>query len=174
MTENYKLDEIHPIYVNMPLDIDIVVSSAELKSDINPILHNKLCKTVEGYCIAEGFVRPNSVKIISRSVGRLNLNLFNGNVNYAIRYTADICNPKRDQLIECIVIENNKSNVKAYIEDPEYSPINIYLTRENHLNDIKFTNLKKGDKIMVKIIKSKFEYRDTSITAVAKFIKLLI
>ena len=88
-------------------------------------------------------------------------------------YQVEICNPQKGQIIECEVEDNNKSAVNAFVGDVETSPLDIYLPRSHYNGNAEFISLKKGDIIKVKVIKHKFEYKDTVIAVVAEYLEKL-
>jgi DNA-directed RNA polymerase subunit E'/Rpb7 len=161
------------IYNKELLDTKIILHPNDLGKNINDKLEKKLKEKIEGHCIREGYIRVGSTNIISRTEGHLNINIFDGNISYHVKFTADICNPKRDQLIICYVLDNNKSAVSTYIEDPDTSPLEIFLPRQHHIGNIEFAKLEKGDKIIVKVIDSKYEYMSRHINVIASFEKKL-
>ena len=159
------------IYFPQILNIILHVKPNELNRDIDSTLHKILKDKVEGMCVKEGMVIRDSTKIISKSAGKMNITTFNGNITYNVQYKASICNPKRGQILPCYVRENNRSAVICYMDDKEYSPVNIYLHKEHHIGNVDFVNLIPEDKIMVEVIDIAFEYLDTQILVLSKFIK---
>ena len=63
----------------------------------------------------------------------MNITTFNGNITYNVQYKANVCNPKRGQMLPCFVKENNRSAVICCMDDKEKSPVNIYLHKEHHI-----------------------------------------
>jgi len=159
------------IYFPQFLNIILHVKSNELNRDINSTLHKILKNKVEGMCVKEGMIIRDSTKIISKSAGKMNITTFNGNITYNVQYKANVCNPKRGQMLPCFVKENNRSAVICYMDDKEKSPVNIYLHKEHHIGNVNFVNLMPEDKIMVEVVDSAFEYLDTQILVLSKFIK---
>lgn len=162
---------MNDIYYTQVLDTCITIKPRDLNYDINTILHNNLKSKVEGCCIKEGYIKPNSTKIISRSNGQMNIANFNGNITYTIKYTADVCNPKIDNIIECIVSDNNKSAVNAYYDNEDTSPLNIFLPKQHHIGNTEFIKLNKNDLIKIKVTGTKYEYLDQEILVLGQFIE---
>jgi hypothetical protein len=116
---------------------------------------------------------PNSVKIVMRSLGIINNANFDGITTYKIKYTANVCNPTINQIIQCNVGNIDKSQVICYIDEKsDNSPIEIYLFKHNHVGNVIFASLKEGDIINVKIGGSKWEFKDTQINSIAEFVSL--
>jgi len=113
---------------------------------------------------------PDSVKILSRSLGMINNANFEGITTYKVKYRADVCNPAIGQIIQCTVGNIDKSQVICYIDSPDKSPVEIYLFKHHHVGNVEFSLLKDGDIINVKVAGNKYEYRDTQIIAIAQFL----
>jgi DNA-directed RNA polymerase subunit E'/Rpb7 len=161
------------IYTKMVLYKQLSIRPNEISSNINQNLEKCLREEVEGICVKEGYVRPNSVKIISRSQGELDIVNFNGNTTFTVRYEVDICNPQIGQIIECQVDDNNKSQVDAFIDNIDTTPININLPRTHHLGNSEFVSLKSGDIIRAKVIGKGFKYKDKSIIVIAHYLETI-
>lgn len=140
-------------------------------SDVNNIILTKLKKKVEGKCISDGYIKEESVKIISRSLGMLLNHDFDSNVNYEILYSAEVCNPREGQLIEAIVNTVDETNTVCYYMNEDMSPIEIYLFKQHYLENQEYAVLKSGDRIIVKILETQIEFGSTKILAIAEFIK---
>ena len=169
------------LYKNVILDEFIYLKASDLNKKIDDIILLKLQKKIEGKCIKIGYVMPNSVKIVMRSLGIINNANFDGITTYKIKYTADICNPVIGQVIQCQVGNIDKSQTICYVDTPDApntknmelsdkSPIEIYLFKHHHLGNTEFAQLQKGDIINVKIGGSKWEYRDKQIISIAQYV----
>ena len=63
----------------------------QLNKHIDTTLRRKIQDDVEGKCMKMGYIRMNSVEIISRSLGKTIQSHFNGSVSFTIDYIADVC-----------------------------------------------------------------------------------
>jgi hypothetical protein len=95
---------------------------------------------------------------------------FDGTTTYKIKYTANVCNPTINQIIQCIVGNIDKSQVICYIDTPEKSPVEIYLFKHHHVGNNELATLKNVEYINVRIGGSKWEFRDTKIIAIAQYV----
>ena len=138
--------------------------------NISEIILQNLKDKVEGDSISDGYIKPESVEIISRNSGVMENHDFSGSVTYTIKYKADICIPCIDQVVECIIDTHDDTNSVCYIGDEDSSPMEIYLFRDHYIGNSDYINLKKGDKILIKIMKSQIEF-GKKILASGLFIK---
>jgi len=160
---------MNSIYFNSVLTERILITPTDLNKDIDEIILQKLINKVEGKCNKHGYVRNDSVSIISRSVGRMNPAHFTGNIIYNIRYSADICNPSINTKLICKIMNINKMGITAYIEDPLLSPLNITLANQHHWGNKEFQELAIGMFIKARIIGKSFEYNDKKILTIALY-----
>jgi DNA-directed RNA polymerase subunit E'/Rpb7 len=163
------------IYETRQLSTQINLAPKALNySDVNQIILERLKKQVEGKCIGDGFIKDESVEIISRSPGMLLNHDFSGSVAYEIIYSAEVCNPKEGQILEVVVDDNNnETNTVCYYVDEDTSPIEIYLFKQHYLENPVYAGLKKGDKILVKILETQVEFGESKIYASAEFLSLV-
>ena len=62
-------------------------------------LFRKLKEKVEGKCDSFGYIKPDSVNILKRSMGLCQPGQFNGNCNYKLAYSVEVCNPVEGMII---------------------------------------------------------------------------
>jgi DNA-directed RNA polymerase subunit E'/Rpb7 len=161
------------LYVQQTLNKMVYISANDLNSNIDKNISQKLNSDLNGICIKEGFVKPNSIDIILRSEGNMKVSNFKAVVYYNVKYNVMICNPIEGQLIECIVSEVNKSNITCYVESEETSPLNIFLSKQHHLGNEEYAKIKSGDKIKICVLAKKFQYRDKQILVIGQFLEIL-
>jgi DNA-directed RNA polymerase subunit E'/Rpb7 len=159
------------IYVKKILDKNITVSSNKLGDDIDKVIKDTLDSDISGICINEGYVKPNSTKILMRSEGNMRINNFKSVVYYTIKYEVMICCPSENQIIDCIVSEVSKSHITCYIDNIDTSPLNIFLTKQYHIGNEEYSKIKLGNTIKIKILATKFEYLDKQILVIGLFLK---
>ena len=167
---NYSKQNNNDIYKNVILDEYIYLKSADLNYAIDAIILLKLKKKIEGTCIKIGYVIPDSIKIVTRSLGIINNANFDGITTYKLKYTADVCNPVIGSIIKCSIGNVDKSQIICYIDNADVSPVEIYLYKQHHITNNDFLQLKIGDLINVKVCGSTWAYKDTRIISIAQYI----
>ena len=154
------------IYSKNILDYTTSINPSEINRSINITLKSKLSSEIEGKCIKEGYVRKDSIKILSRSVGEVLLSHFNGDILYHIRYNADICNPLEGMKITAKVVNINKMGILAEYIDGDVSPLMILLAKQHHLDNSLYDKLRVGEIITLSVLGKRFEYGDTQISII--------
>jgi len=158
--------KIYGVYIKSILTQKVILHITEIGKNIKQNLEKKLVSLNEGKCIVEGFIRPNSVKILSYSSGNVNLE----NVEFMAVFECLVCHPVQGQKIECIVKGITIACVYAEVITDEITPIVVYLTREFHKNNSYFDSLKENSKIMINVIGTTFKLYDPFITVLAELI----
>lgn len=163
--------QLDKLYTTVVLEESINLTAKETNYDINSIIINKLRSKIEGKCIKEGYVRKNSLKIVSRTMGLLINSDFNSAANFIVKYSSDVCVIGNNQIIECEVHSVDKSQIICYIGDSNISPVEIYLFKQHHIGDENYMNLQENDTIRIQAIKSRYEYNDKQIVVLGKFLE---
>ena len=129
-----------------------------------PAYIEKIVKNnVEGKCIKEGYVVPNTVIILKRSIGNMNNNQFNGNITFDITIGAKVCNIPVNSVIKASVKKINKLGILA-----ELGPLMIIVPKEIHQNKEPFSKINIGDEIDLLVIGKTFNLNSNVISIYAK------
>jgi DNA-directed RNA polymerase subunit E'/Rpb7 len=127
-------------------------------------LERKIVQRTEGKCIPEGYVRPDSVKIITYSSGVIKMNL----VEFQVVFECLICNPVEGQIVECTTKSITKAGIHAEVmTDRKFIPMKIFVARDHNYANRMFGDVKEDETISVRIIGKRFELNDPYIVAIA-------
>tara|TARA_Y100000992_G_scaffold171647_1_gene115476 strand:- start:1212 stop:1742 length:531 start_codon:yes stop_codon:yes gene_type:complete len=166
MSKNTKIKKklkIQNIYTESILTRTLIVDIVDIDDNIKKTLESNLIKTIEGKCICEGFIKPDSCKIISYSSGLI----LNGNkIKFEVVFKCKICLPIEGMLIDCIAKNITKAGIKAEI-DADITPVIIFIARDHHYSNENFSLVNENDKITVRVIGQKFELNDKYISVIA-------
>jgi DNA-directed RNA polymerase subunit E'/Rpb7 len=154
------------LYTTNILEYRYHLSADEFGQDPDEIFLNKLKKEIEGRCIREGYVKTGSVKILGRSLGKINQAYFTGLPVYDIKFQADICNPPIGTIIECTIKDETKMGLVCQINDVD-NPLDIVIPSQWHFENKKYSMLQPDMKIKVKIARKRHENCDNNIQVVA-------
>ena len=138
-------------------------------SNIQEHIKHKLIMNLEGRCAKEGYIKKNSVRVLSYSAGVIQSN----NIVFDVSFECLICNPCEGQKIKVIVENITKAGIKANYYKLEEKPIIVFITRDHYYNDSNniFKNVKENDEIYIKVIGSRFQLNDNSISVLAEPLK---
>lgn len=150
------------IYFNNIVKKKIIISPKHM-GNIDNYIESYLKNNYEGKCIAEGYVKPDTIKIVRRSIGAITGSRFSGDVTYMIEYSAEICNPVIGNVIECKVKNINKLGLLC-----NNGPITVIVGKKFHDNLEDINKIKEGDSINVEIIAKKIQLNKEEIQVVGK------
>ena len=119
---------------------------------------------LEGRCRKEGYIAKHSMVLESYSGGLL----FADSVSFDVKFSADVYNPPVDTVTECKIINNTKIGIRGVYQDTD-NPIIFFVSRE-HNPKKNFDEYFIGQKLAVKIIGTRFELNDTSISSISEII----
>ena len=113
---------------------------------------------LEGRCIKEGYVRPETTKVITYTSGGIHGTL----IEYRVLYLVHVCHPYEGMRLTCQVESVSKIGIRAVIRKG-FNPIVVYLTRE--LNPgIYMEDYEIEQVIEVNVLGHRFEMKDPFIS----------
>ena len=144
--------------VNLPFS----VIGENLKENIEI----KLKQEIEGRCIDEGYVKPDSIVIVSYSAGVISGNM----VMFNVLFECLICRPVEGMRFRAIVKNVTKAGVRAEINEAK-SPIVAFIARDHHYKSAQFSKLKENDDINVRVIGIRYELNDENISIIGELVE---
>jgi ribA/ribD-fused uncharacterized protein len=135
------------------------------KIQIEALLRKKLATKLEGKCSLHGWVQPNSIQLLSRSMGYVEKGRFTGDIVYHVQAEGKVYNPPAGLIVEGDVIRKNNMGMYVNYKDA----VHIILPRDLHIGDEAFDRIAVGDTVQVEIKKSKFQVNDEFILSVGLF-----
>ena len=153
------------IYLTSLITKKIAISVNMIGSNIKENLEKLIVEEVEGKCIAEGYIKPDSVEIITYSSGVLK----DDSAIFDVVFNCNICLPVEGMLIDCIVKNITKAGIRAETNE-DVSPVTIFIARDHHFSNELFSQVKEGDDIRIRVIGQRFELYDRSISVIGELI----
>ena len=166
MTEKKKVDnKVYGVYLKSLLTCKVSLNINEIGSNLKQNLEKKLAAKIENKCSAEGFIKPNSVSIVSYSSGTVN----SANVDFQVVYECMVCNPVEGMLIECTVKTITKAGIRGEVVDENGTmPVTVFVARDHNYNDHRFQDAKENTKILTKVIGVRYELNDPYVCVISK------
>lgn len=169
MTTLQKNNErkIYGVYIRSILTQKIILSINEIGRNTKQNLEKKIVSKNEGKCIEEGFIRPNSVKIISYSSGLVN----SENIEFQAVFECMICHPVEGMIIQCTSKNITKAGIHAeVITENNIIPITVFIARDHHNTNKYFNTIKENMNIMIRVIGVRFEINDEYICVIGQLL----
>tara|TARA_Y100000816_G_C26092394_1_gene577468 strand:- start:511 stop:1029 length:519 start_codon:yes stop_codon:yes gene_type:complete len=156
------------IYIKNILTRKIHLPFSLLGNNIKELLQQKISKKYEGICIKEGFLKPNSIEIITYSSGVVK----GDNVLFDVAFNCLICKPVEGMRIKVNVKNVTKAGIRAEYKEP--TPIVVFISRDQSYADEEFNSIKEDDTIYIKVIGIRYELNDTFISVIASIDKKIV
>ena len=155
--------------------IHIKSSDIYKTKNIDGLIKHHLKKLNEGYCGKYGYVIPDSINIIKRSVGKVVTHNTESKVEFDISYKIKTILPCKKEIYECInnsitkmviiaFMTNKESNIKNNIKD---SSVLVIIPQE-YIEDKSLEDFEIGQQINIEILDSRIKYRAVQIQTVGK------
>jgi DNA-directed RNA polymerase subunit E'/Rpb7 len=167
MAKTNQKPQVYGVYMKSMLTKRIILSINQVGKNIKRNLENTISKSTEGRCIAEGFIKPNSVKVLTYSSG----DIAGDQISFETVFECMICHPVEGMLIECTVKTITKAGIHAEVAETDgIVPLTIFVARDHQYNDRLFGAAKENTKVTVRVIGIRFELNDPYICVIAKLV----
>jgi DNA-directed RNA polymerase subunit E'/Rpb7 len=161
--------QIFDPYIPSILSMKVVLPISDVGKNIKQNLELLIVSKTEGKCIVEGFVRPDSVNILTYSTGKVN----SGNVEFHTTYECMVCYPVDGMLVKCVCSTITKAGIHAEVVDQKGNiPITVFIARDHHINSDLFKRVTVNAKLIVSIIGVRFELNDSTICVISKLTEI--
>jgi DNA-directed RNA polymerase subunit E'/Rpb7 len=134
---------------------------------LDDLILKHLKQKLERRCSSHGYVIPNTLTILSHSMGQFEHGQFTGNVVYHAQAEGRVYNPANGTRMIGKVSKKNKMGLYVIYEDA----IRILVPRDLHLGNEEFENLDVDDTIELELRKSRFQIQDPFILSVGVFLQ---
>jgi DNA-directed RNA polymerase subunit E'/Rpb7 len=148
----------------------VVLSPNDFRKNITSFdgeILQKLKEKLEGKCSQHGFVKKDSLELLSRSLGVAEKGRFTSEFIYYCKTQGIVYNPPDGYQVEGEVMRKNKMGLYVILDDA----IRIMIPRDLHLGNDEFDSIEIGDKILIEIKKSRYQVNDTHILSIGQFIR---
>ena len=164
---NKRDNKVYGVYVPSVLTSKVSLHITEVGQNLKTSLQNVISQKNEGKCIVEGYIKPNSVKVINYSSGVVCGEM----ITFETMYECMVSHPVEGMLIECEAKTITKAGIHAEVVDDEGNvPITVFIARDHHYTQSYFNNVKENEQIKVSVIGIRFELNDPYICAIAKLV----
>tara|TARA_B000000475_G_scaffold272158_1_gene272238 strand:+ start:1555 stop:2115 length:561 start_codon:yes stop_codon:yes gene_type:complete len=160
----YKKKSRKGIFMKNILTRKIILPFQSVGSNIKENIIKILEQESYNKCSKEGYIKNNSINILSYSSGVVEEN----HVVFDVSFECDICHPVEGQLIKCQVQNITRAGIKAVYIKEKKSPIIVFIARDHHYSNESFNKLKENDDITIKVIGIRYELNDEFISVLGE------
>jgi DNA-directed RNA polymerase subunit E'/Rpb7 len=163
-----RRDKLQSIYSRCLLTRKIVLPIIFVGKNLEDVIESYIQNNYEGKCVVEGYIKPNSSKIIRYSSGIIE----RGNkVIFEVVFECDICLPVEGMLIPCVVKNVTKAGIRAEVANEVPSPVVVFVAKDHHYNIQQFNEIQVDDTINIRVIGQRFELNDKYIGVLGELAK---
>ena len=161
--------KIYGVYMKSLLATKVILPIVEVGRNIKPNLETNIIAKFAGKCVAEGYVKPGSITIVSYSSG----SIMGEFIEFHAVFECMVCLPVEGMLVECVCKTITKAGIHAQVVDEAGNmPITVFVARDHHHIDERFNSAKENSKIVVRVIGIRYELNDPYICAIAKLLEI--
>ena len=161
-------NRIQTVYSRCLLTRKIVLPITTIGKNLTENIEENIRVNFEGKCVVEGFIKPNSSKIITYSSGTIERG---NNVLFEVVFECDVCFPVEGMIISCIAKNITKAGIRAESANDMPSPVVVFIANDHHYTNVYFNEIQESDKINVRVIGQRFELNDKYISIIGELIK---
>lgn len=154
------------LYMSSLITRRITLPIKAIGRNIKETIEKVIVKTIEGKCTVEGFIKPNSTKILTYSSGLINGN----NIVFEVVFECLVCSPVEGMHIKCIAKNITQAGIRA-LADEQVSPVVVYVSRDHHHTNPYFASIKDDEEINVRVIGQRFELNDEFVSIIGELIE---
>ena len=134
--------------------------------NIEKLITENLKEKMEGKCINEGYIKRNSINVLTYSSGIVS----NKFVVFDAVFECLACRPVEGMKIHCTIKNITKAGIRAEIAG-DISPVVIFIARDHQYQSKYFAEKKEGEEIYIKVIGQRFELNDKYISIIATLVE---
>jgi DNA-directed RNA polymerase subunit E'/Rpb7 len=155
---------------------NVKIHPKDITNDMSTSILKVLKEKKEGICSNHGFIKKNSIKLCEVGPGKVELTSFHGYVNYTVKYSAEVCNPVKHDIVSAKVQNINNFGIlctSTVEDDGEDMPVLEIIVPKHSpaiVSAINLENVKIGDKVMVQIIGKKYQLYNKKISIIGRIV----
>jgi DNA-directed RNA polymerase subunit E'/Rpb7 len=157
-----------PVYSRCLLTKKVVLPVTAIGDNLMKVIDEYIQNHFEGKCVAEGFIKSGSTKIVNYSSGVIERG---SNIVFEVVFECEICFPVEGMLIDCVVRNSVKAGIRAESTTVP-SPVVVFLAKDHHYNAQLFSEIQIGDNILVRVIGQRFELNDKAISIIGELVRV--
>lgn len=167
---SYQVLDEEMVFTQSVLHRAVYVSITQVGTNLERNLKKSVVQMCEGKCIEEGYVKPQSIKLLTHSSGVA----YAENIRFDVAFECKLCYPTEGMRLQCFAKNITKAGIRAEMHEDSSldvsTPMMIFIARDHHYNDNHINDVVVGQKITVRLLGCRFELNDTFISVIAEYI----
>jgi len=163
--KTFKPREIREVYSRIVITRTITLPiNVVAGQELHQTIESTISQTIEGKCIVEGFVKKNSVKVLTFSSGLVK----GDSIIFDVVFECLVFFPVAGMLLNCVAKNVNKAGIRAESSDEMPSPFVVFIARDHYYNNEYFNKIEPETKFVARVIVQRFELEDKYVSVIAE------
>lgn len=163
--KNTKKDKIGGLYIQNVLTRKITLPFHLIGRNLKQIIQEKMKQTYEGKCSIEGYIKPDSIRLLEYSSGLLDSDI----IQFIVSFECLLCCPVEGMKFKMTIDNITKAGIRG--SAGENSPVDVFVARDHNYNNKYFNQVKQGETVQVRVIGQRYEINDPKISIIAELVK---
>lgn len=158
--------EMKRVYSQCQITKKIILPITAISKNLMQTIERTISKQVGGRCVVEGFVKPDSIRVITFSSGIVK----GENIIFDVVFNCEVCFPVAGMNLNCIAKNITKAGIRAESVDEHPSPFILYIARDHYYSSDYFNSVQENDKITCRVIAQRFELNDKYVSIIGELV----
>jgi len=162
----YRQKETKGVYSPCQITKHVVLPITAIGKNLMQTLEDTITRMVGGKCIVEGYVKPDTIRIITFSSGLVK----GDNVIFDVVFNCEVCYPVAGMNLNCIAKNITKAGIRAESADEQPSPFVLFIARDHYYASEYFNSIEENEKFIATVVATRFELNDTYVSIIAQLV----
>jgi hypothetical protein len=162
----YRQKETRGVYSPCQITKNIMLPITAIGKNLIQTLETTISKMIGGKCIVEGYVKPETIKVITFSSGIIK----GENVIFDVVFNCEVCYPVAGMNFNCIAKNITKAGIRGESVDEQPSPFILFVARDHYFDSDYFNSIEENEKFIARVIAQRFELNDKYISIIAELV----
>lgn len=154
------------VYSICQITKNIMLPITAVGKNLQQTIEKTIASMVEGKCMVEGFVKSNSVKVITFSSGIVK----GENVLFDVVFECEVCFPVAGMLLNCVAKNITKAGIRAESSEETPSPFILFVARDHFYGSDYFNLIEENEKFVARVIAQRFELNDKYVSVFGELV----
>jgi hypothetical protein len=164
----YRQRETKAVYSPCQITQNVILPMTGIGKNLQQTLETTISKMIGGKCIVEGFVKPESIKIITFSSGIVK----GEKIIFDVVFNCEVCYPVAGMNLNCIARNITKAGIRAESADEHPSPFVLFIARDHYFASDYFNSIEENEKFTARVIAQRFELNDKYVSIIGELVPL--
>jgi len=163
-----RTKETKSVYTMCQITKNIILPITAIGKNLQQTIEKTIASIVEGKCIVEGFVKNNSVRVITFSSGIVK----GENIIFDVVFECEVCFPVAGMLLNCVAKNITKAGIRAESSEETPSPFVLFIARDHFYASNYFNSIEENETFVARVIAQRFELNDKYVSIFGELVPL--